>query len=223
VKREERMVNVPWRDAPEASLEAIFVAGEPGDGRGALVAPPHPLYGGSLDSPVVSEVAYACGRAGLASLRFNWRGVGASAGAASGDPRDADADADAALAHLAETVPGPLLAAGYSFGAAAVLRAARRWTRVERLVLVAPPPSLLGDDPFAGLERRVLVVAGTRDGVAPPAAIEPLLRSAPRAQLAAVADADHFFGTGLAALGRAVFGWLRGHDGDVDRGTGAAA
>jgi alpha/beta superfamily hydrolase len=213
VKREERMVNVPWRDAPEASLEGIFVAGEPADGRGVVVAPPHPLYGGSLDSPVVSEVAFACGRAGLASLRFNWRGVGASAGEPSGDPGHADADVDAALAHLAETVPGPLVAAGYSFGAIAVLRAARRWPRVERLVLVAPPPKLLGPDTFAGLERRVLVVTGARDTLAPPEAIEPLLRAAPRARLVAVPDADHFFGAGLAALGRAVLDGLRGDAG----------
>jgi hypothetical protein len=204
------MVNVPWRDAPEAALEAIFVAGEPADGRGAVVAAPHPLYGGSMDSPVVTEVAYACGRAGFASLRFNWRGVGASSGEPSGAVADADADVDAALAHLAETVPGPLLAAGYSFGAAAVLRAAQRWKRVDRLVLVAPPPALLGSAPFAGLERRVLVAAGTRDTLAPPDELEPLLRGAPRAQLARIPDADHFFGTGLAALGRSVREWLGG-------------
>ena len=96
-----------------------------------------------MDSPVVNEIAWASARAGIASLRFNWRGVGASSGVASGDARDADADYAAALAHLAETVPGKVVACGYSFGAAAALRAARLHPRVGRVLLVAPPPSLL--------------------------------------------------------------------------------
>ena len=53
---------------------------------GAVVAPPHPLYGGSMDSPVVTEIAHACANTQTASLRFNWRGVGGSAGQMSGEP-----------------------------------------------------------------------------------------------------------------------------------------
>src|ERR1700752_3812022 len=124
----------------ELVLEGIFINGRGGDEEcGALVAPPHPLYGGSMTSPVVGEVAFGCQRAGCATLRFEWRGVGASAGRPSGDAADADADYAAALAHLADTVTGSLLAAGYSFGAAAALRVAHRHPRVRRLVLVAPP------------------------------------------------------------------------------------
>ena len=74
---EERDVAIPLADASLA-LEGIYVAGANGDASGAVVAPPHPLFGGSMDSPVVNEVAWACRTAGLASLRFNWRGVGAS-------------------------------------------------------------------------------------------------------------------------------------------------
>ena len=43
-----------------------------------------------MQSPVVNEIAYACQKAGIASLRFDWRGVGASAGEPSGSAGDAD-------------------------------------------------------------------------------------------------------------------------------------
>ena len=133
------MVAIALRAPEEGALEGVFQAGHAGNPYGALIAPPHPLYGGSMDSPVVSEIAWASARAGIAALRFNWRGVGASAGLASGETRDADADYAAALAHLAETVPGKVVACGYSFGAAAALRAARLHPRIGRVLLVAPP------------------------------------------------------------------------------------
>ena len=115
-----------------------------------------------MDSPVVSELAWASARAGIATLRFNWRGVGASSGRASGDARDADADYAAALAHLAETVPGKLVACGYSFGAAAALRAARLHPRVGRVLLVAPPAPLLERGALRELGRPTLVLTGER-------------------------------------------------------------
>ena len=105
---------IPLGEA-DLALEGIYLSGSQDDGRGALVAPPHPLYGGSMDSPVVNEVAYACERCGIASLRFNWRGVGASAGTPSGETAHAEADYGAALAHLGETVPGAIIGCGYSF------------------------------------------------------------------------------------------------------------
>ena len=79
----ERAVAIPL-EGGEQALEGVFVAGLDDDAVGVVVAAPHPLYGGSMDSPVVNEIAYAARKAGLASLRFNWRGVGASAGAISG-------------------------------------------------------------------------------------------------------------------------------------------
>jgi len=105
-KREERAVAIPLAGGTQA-LEGIYVAGLDADAVGVVVAAPHPLYGGSMDSPVVNEIAYAARTAGLASLRFNWRGVGASAGLPSGEATDADADYRAALDHLLETLISP--------------------------------------------------------------------------------------------------------------------
>jgi alpha/beta superfamily hydrolase len=152
-------------------LEGIFIRGADAEAPGAVIAPPHPLYGGSMSSPVVGEVAFACQRAGYATLRFEWRGVGASAGVPSGERADADTDYGAALAHLADTAAGPLLAAGYSFGAAAALRCGAQHPRVRRMILVAPPVAMLDAAALASFRGSILVLTGENDGYAPPDAL----------------------------------------------------
>jgi alpha/beta superfamily hydrolase len=194
--------------AEGGNLEGIFISGEANSGGGAVIAPPHPLFGGSVESPVLSEIAYACTRAGIASLRFNWRGVGASAGVPSGDDADADADYRAALTHVEETVRGPIVACGYSFGAAAAARVALDRQRVERLILVAPPPAMLPPDAFERLARPVLVLVGEADVLVPPARLRDLAETAGGVQLELIPKADHFFGSGLADLSRLAAAWL---------------
>jgi alpha/beta superfamily hydrolase len=207
MKIEERatVIAVPGE---EVVLEGLYIRGADADAPGAVIAAPHPLYGGSMTSPVVGELAWACQRAGFATLRFEWRGVGASSGVASGEEADADADYAAALEHLAETVSGPLLAAGYSFGAAAAVRAAAREPRVRRLVLVSPPPALLDAKRLADFPGSALLLTGENDTFAPPGALRSLLAGAPRRALEVIPDADHFFLDGLASISRRVADWL---------------
>jgi len=210
-KREERAVAIPLLGEEGESgdaLEGLFVAADAAGSGGVVIAPPHPLYGGSMDSPVVSELAWAARKAGLASLRFNWRGVGASAGSPSGDATIADADYAAALAQLARSVDGPVVAAGYSFGAAAAARASLGQPRVRRLALVAPPPGLLEPSALAERERAVLILAGERDALAAPAALAALVRELPQVRVSVLAEADHFFAAGLAQLGAELAAWL---------------
>jgi len=202
-KPEEQAVVIALGDGTLA-LEGFYLAGAGPDAGGAVIAAPHPLYGGSMESPVVNEIAYACQRAGLASLCFNWRGVGASAGEPSGEAADADADYAAAALHLEETVSGPLVAAGYSFGAAAALRVGVQHPRVRRLLLVSPPPALLDTAALEGFRGAVLMLTGEHDAIAPARALEDLAASLPRATFRVVADADHFFMTGLGEISRAV-------------------
>jgi len=205
-KRDERRVAIPMRGGALV-LDGIYAPGAAGTDRGAVIAPPHPLYGGSMDSPIVAEIAHACARAGLATLRFDWRGVAGSAGAPSGERAHADEDYGAALEHLAETVGGPLCVCGYSFGAAAALRATGRARRVREAILVAPPPSLIDAAALGGV-RRALVIAGEEDGIASPDALRALVAESRSASLVIVPGADHFFGVGLADIGRAIARWL---------------
>ncbi|MCZ6783993.1 MAG: alpha/beta hydrolase [Proteobacteria bacterium] len=190
------------------ALEGLFTPGPEPALAGAVIAPPHPLYGGSMDSPVVTELAHACAAAGLTSLRFNWRGVGASAGESSGNFAVADGDVRSALAFMEESLEEPLVACGYSFGAAAVLRASQGRVRVRRLLLVAPPPSILDADALCAFPGDILIVAGEADPIAPADALESLAVDLPRAQLVAIPGSDHFFMSGLTTLHQAAAGWL---------------
>ena len=84
----------------------------------AVIAPPPPQYGGTLQTRAVYEAARALGRIGVAALRFNFRGAGASAGTFD-EGRGEQDDYRAALDFAAERFPGlPLWAIGMSFGAA---------------------------------------------------------------------------------------------------------
>ena len=108
----------------------------------AVIAHPHPLFGGTMDNKVVQTIARAFVQAGWSAVRFNFRGVGASAGV-----HDAgQGELDDMLAVVAQTAPAgqPLALAGFSFGAFVTSHAvASLWaTRpVEKLVLVGTATS----------------------------------------------------------------------------------
>ncbi len=192
----------------QLALEGLFVAGGDAADRGALIAPPHPLYGGSMDSPVVNELAFAFQQCDIASLAFNWRGVGASAGTPSGEPPDAVADYEAALTHLCETVGGAVTACGYSFGGATAASLIGRHARIHRAVLVAPPPAILDAAALGSFRGPLLIVVGEDDAFAPLDEVKKLSASLDHSQLVIVPDADHFFVNGLSQIGRAISDWI---------------
>lgn len=210
-RQEERAVAIALPDAAGLALEGLFVAGHPDDPRGAVIAAPHPLHGGSMDVPVVAELSFGCARAGVASLRFNWRGVGASAGEPSGEPELADADYRAALEHLADSVEGEIVACGYSFGAAAAVRTATRDPRVRRLLLVAPPPVLVDRETLECFQGPLLMIVGEADTLAPPAILEDWIPEHPRSRFERIPKTDHFFGRSLSEISRITCDWLGGN------------
>jgi len=150
--------------AIEAALDAP--AGAPSGKRGiAVIAHPHPLFGGTMDNKVVQTMARAFVQAGWTAVRFNFRGVGASAGTHD----EGRGEMEDLLAVVAQTAPAgqPLALAGFSFGAFVTTHAVRAlWDSrpVEKLVLVgtstarAPAATL----PSA-VHERTLVVHGEQD------------------------------------------------------------
>ena len=194
---------------PGLSLEAALAL-PAGARRGVVVCHPHPLYGGDMDNPVVTTVAEACASAGLATLRFNFRGVGGSGGAWD-EGRGEQADVRAALAHLRAHLPAAarLALAGYSFGAAMSSAVAEGGEPLAGLALIAPPLAMRPWQPPASLaiDGPVLLIAGDADSYCPVAALTALARALPRATLTVIDGTDHFFFTGLDRLATAVTGW----------------
>jgi uncharacterized protein len=166
----------------------------------AVVAPPHPLMGGHSSNPVVQAISSGIVASGHRALLFNFRGVGESSGDPSADLDDADEDFRAALACAAEAGT-PLIAAGYSFGAATALRVASADTRVTAVIAVAPPPALF-DRRVLELPAALTVVAAGHDHFAPAEALAELVKGIPHARFEVVAGVDHFFGRGLANVTR---------------------
>lgn len=130
---------------PEGALEGE--AWEPEDAKGestepraaAVVCHPHPLHGGTMKTTAVFRTARGLQRAGLAVLRFNFRGVGKSEGTHDGQGGE-EGDAQAAFDEVQRRWPGiPTWGAGFSFGSRTMSSLARRDPRVQKLICVALP------------------------------------------------------------------------------------
>src|SRR5271170_8028598 len=136
---------------PAGAIEAI--AEDPGEAgsRYAVVCHPHPLFGGTMDNKVVFTVARALRETDIPTLRFNFRGVGASAGVFDNGVGET-ADADAVASWGAERWSGrSLVIAGFSFGAYVALRLAQ--LRVPRHLITIAPAMLRFDGPGAAVPR----------------------------------------------------------------------
>jgi alpha/beta superfamily hydrolase len=121
----------------EPSLEARFQGGEAA-ARAVVVCHPHPLYGGTMHSAVPLAIAKVLAEKGVATLRFNYRGVGASEGRYA-EGLGETLDARAAIRELRRRTPrAKLTMCGYSFGTWVGLRAAALEGDIERVCLVAP-------------------------------------------------------------------------------------
>src|SRR5262245_60395566 len=111
--REARLLRFPSADGLQ--LEGRLTPG--GSDRGVVLCHPHPLYGGSMLTPVILTVEVAFHTAGFTTLAFNFRGVGASEGR-HGEGGTEVADVQGALAHLRAVLDGAprlVAVAGYSF------------------------------------------------------------------------------------------------------------
>ncbi len=142
---------------PAGTLEALLDEPASGTPRAAVVfAHPLPSQGGTMHTKAVFQGAKGLARIGCAVLRFNFRGVGRSAGefdegllrasgASANQGRGETADYQAALDWMAAKYPGvPLWAAGFSFGAWVALETGAADPRVSVLIAIAPPVNRTG-------------------------------------------------------------------------------
>lgn len=194
---------------PAGRLEAVLMTPEPPPVAAAVVCHAHPLHGGMMHFKAVFRAARALQSAGLAALRFNFRGVGRSQGVHD-DGIGEQEDAKAALAELGRRFPGlPLLIGGFSFGSVVALRVAARDPRVRAVFALGFPLVRFGD--AATLEapsQPRLFVQGERDQFGAGEELRALAEALPPPrEIVVVGDADHFFDGRLDALQGAVADW----------------
>jgi alpha/beta superfamily hydrolase len=173
--------------------------------RAVVVAHPHPLYGGDMHNSVVASVADSFANKGFATLRFNFRGTGASEGDFD-DGLGEQRDLAAALGWVAQRIATPPCVAGYSFGAwVAAGAAAAGYLGSAPLYLVSPPVALLSFATISASPSLAAVVAGDRDDFAPLPQVKGLLeRWQAAGHLEVIEGCDHFYSGRLAQLGDAL-------------------
>jgi len=195
----------------------------PANARGvAVIAHPHPLYGGTMDNKVITTLAKVFVEAGFATLRFNFRGVGASEGVHD-EGRGETEDMLRVIEHAREVAGAvPLNLAGFSFGGAIATRASGR-ADFAQLLLVAPgfrriTAAGMGEapdpnDPTLGEPGRhtyanTVVVHGDLDDTVPLAdsIAWATVREVP---VVVVPGGEHFFHRKLHVLRAIVARWIR--------------
>ena len=176
---------------PAGRIECAVDAPEAASRGSALVAHPHPLYGGSLDNKVVQTLARAMVALGYEAWRPNFRGVGATEGVHD-EGRGELEDLQAIVEHLQ---PRKLVLAGFSFGAALQAQLSKK-LEIERLVLVGIAVTRL-DVPE--VPRDSLVIHGENDDTVPLAALLDWARPQ-ELPVILVPGADHFFHRKLHVL-----------------------
>jgi alpha/beta superfamily hydrolase len=159
----------------------------------ALIAHPHPLYGGTMDNKVTQTLARAFTGLGYASARMNFRGVGASAGTHDGGAGETD-DMALLLAHMRETYPGvPVALAGFSFGTFVQAQLQQRLQAegepAERLVLVG---AAAGKWAMPAIPANTILIHGEQDDTITLAAVLDWLRPQD-VPVIVIPGADHFF------------------------------
>lgn len=156
----------------------------------AVVAPPHPLYGGSIGNPVVRAMESRLAAFGVSTLAFNFRGTGDSTGVPSGDLADGLVDYVAAARSVNDVVLS--WATGYSFGSCAALMAAIKLD-VPHVLMVAPPLALLDPALLDRYRGELLVLVGSDDDYAPEPELRETFARAPQARIQLLPGVDHFF------------------------------
>jgi uncharacterized protein len=159
----------------------------------AVILHPHSLHGGTMQNKVVHTLARAFAELGVASVRFNFRGVGASAGSFAHGEGETE-DALAVIEWVRSQCPGtPVWLAGFSFGAYVALRAASP-AQVGGLITVAPAVHLYDFSTLTLPQCPWLLIQGEADEIVPVEAVHDWLSGiAPQPQTLFLPDVGHFF------------------------------
>jgi alpha/beta superfamily hydrolase len=199
--------------ASHGHLEAIIKepSGEP---KGvALVCHPHPLGGGTMHNKVVFRAAAGLVDAGLITLKFNFRGAGASTGVHN-EIEGGKEDVRDTLNYLIENYPHEeITLAGFSFGSRTGMEVGMSDDHVKRLISIGTPVDKYSDYGFlVGLAKPILFVHGDQDEFGSVDNLKKLVDEASRnaeAELVVFENCGHFFDEHLSELRDAVRSWVK--------------
>lgn len=195
--------------ASHGRLEAIIK--EPvGERRGvAMVCHPHPLGGGTMHNKVVFRAAAGLVEAGLTTIRFNFRGVGAS----TGQHAEIDGgieDVRDVLDYIGNEYNGEeATLAGFSFGSRTGMAVGMNDDQVKRLISIGTPVDKYRNYDFlTAVSKPIMFVHGDRDEFGSVESLRRLTDQIPHAEVVIFEDCGHFFDEHLNELRDAIRDWV---------------
>ena len=210
-----RIINVEIA-GPAGLLEGIINARAQGEPRAiAVLAHPLPPEGGTMHTKAVFHAAKALARIDCPVLRFNFRGVGRSAGTFSGGPGEQD-DVRAALAFMMARYPDVTKrwAAGMSFGAWVAMTMGAGNPDVTTLIGIAPPVTEYDFSAVSKAGKPTFIIHGERDEVISVKEVRKFYAKLPEPkELVVIEDADHLFEGKVSEVGDTIEDLLQDFDG----------
>jgi alpha/beta superfamily hydrolase len=199
---------------PAGPLESLLDGPDGAPRAAAVFGHPHPLHGGTMHTKAVYQASKALARIGVAVLRFNFRGVGRSAGTHDGGPGEMD-DYRAALDVMAGRYPGvPLWAAGFSFGSWIAWNVGLDDPRVTALIGIGLPVDRFDFGPVRSSPKAKFVIHGELDELISVRDIRRFYAELGEPKELVVIDgADHLFNGKTGEVGEAVEDLLGDFDG----------
>ena len=173
----------------------------------AVVCHPHPLGGGTLHNKVVFRAARGLENANVATLRFNFRGVGTSGGKHE-EGEGEQQDVVAAIDWARRGHPGKkLIVGGFSFGAWVATRAACEIADIDAFFLIGTPVNKYDFGYLRSCEKPMLFLHGTEDEFGDVDKLEKVTQGVRNAESVIVTGADHFFAKQLEAVEETMRSW----------------
>lgn len=191
---------------PAGRLEALYRDLQDPAGI-AVVCHPHPSGGGTLHNKVVFRAARGLENANVATLRFNFRGVGTSGGKHDGGEGE-QLDVVSAIEWARRGNPGKkIFVGGFSFGSWVASRAACEIADIAAMFLIGTPVNKYDFGHLRSCEKPILFLHGDKDEYGDVGKLEKLVQDVRNAETVVVTGADHFFTKQLEAVEETMRSW----------------
>ena len=199
---------------PDGRLVGKYKKGQSLNPPVALLLHPHPLYGGTMNNPIVMELYNIFDSLGFSTFRFNFRGVGKSEGKFDNGLGEL-ADAAAALDWVQRQNPNTnqCWVSGFSFGAVICMQLLMRRPEITRFVSVSPQPNLYDFNFLAPCPASGLIVHGKKDEIAPLDDVQKLAQKLQAqknitVEYEEVSGANHFYDNEIPKLKKIIENYI---------------